>query len=481
MNIKKILSSRKVRYGSVATVLTAAFLAAVVLINVIATVLVERFPLKVDLTEGGIFQLTDDSINFLRELDKDVEITVLADEKTWTSSGTYFVQAVEVINQYAQYSSHVTVSYVDIVKNPTFVSRYPALNLVSNQILVTSGDRSRVVNYTDLFNVENYYVTSSKAEQVMTAALMYATSDDLTKVSLLTGFEEQDSSGIVSLLEKNNYLVTSQNLVTEDIDPEADMAILVAPARDLDADILKKLDTFLNNGGKYGKHLLYFADTAQGELPNLDAFLREWGIGVESGVVFQTDATKIFNYSPYFSLVDYADEVFAEKFTSRNIYPIMPYARPLTQLFTERNGFSTQVILQFGEKAGVLPADAGQDYQVTEDDIRGPIPAAIISSKIEYEGLDRKVSNVVVVGSTLSIDNSLLESTAVNNGEYYINMVNQLTERGDTISIAPKSFGGEALNINQQQTNTLMIVFVVLVPVATLAAGLVVWLRRRHK
>lgn len=485
MDFKKILSNRRLRYGSFATVFSVAFLAVIILLNVICSVLVEKYPINIDLTEDSIFMLTDDSINYLKTLDKDVKVTVLADEATFTGYGSYYTQAVEVINKYAQYSNHVTVDYVDIVKNPTFTSNYPDLDLNVYDILVECGQKSKIVSVSDLFNIktQNYstYIASSKAEQTMTSAIMAVASDKVVKVGITTGHEEYTNTGLEALLTQNNFEIVTVDLNTEDIPEDVDVAVMISPQNDLDEDILKKLDTFLKNGDNYGKNLLYFADVTQPQLPNLEAFLEEWGIVIGDGVVFQTDNSKIMNYSPYFSVVDYVDETYSENFTSKGTYVALPFSRPLSQAFTERNGFSTSVLLQFGSAAGIRPSDAADSFVPSAADASGPIPGMIMSTKARYVNLEAYESRVVVCGTVSALESYILQSTSVTNGEYFTNLFNLLTERDDVISIAPKTIGSSELNINAQQAYTLLIIFMVVLPLAVLATGIVIWFRRRNK
>lgn len=485
MDFKKILSNRKLRYGSFATAFTAAFLAVIVLLNIICSVLVEKYPISIDLTEDSIFMLTDDSIDYLKTLDKDVKITVLADEAAFTSYGSYYTQAVEVINKYAQYSKHVTVNYVDLVKNPTFTSNYPDLDLRSYDILVECGEKNKIVSVTDLFNIktQNYssYIASSKAEQTMTSAIMAVASDKVVKVAMTTGHEEYISSGLSDLLTQNNFELVTVDLNTEDIPEDVDVAVMMSPMKDFDEDLLKKLDAFLKNDENYGKNLVYFADATQPQLPNLEAFLEEWGISVGTGVVFQTDNSKILNYSPYFSLVEYVDETYSENFASKGTYATLPFSRPLSQVFTERNGFATSVMLQFGTAAGVRPDDAADNFVPSSSNASGPIPGMIMSTKARYVNLEAYESRVIVCGTVSAVESSILQSTSVTNGEYFVNMFNLLTARDDVISIAPKTIGSTELNINAQQAYTLLAIFMVVLPLAVLITGMVIWLRRRNK
>ena len=54
--------SRRFKFGSLATVITAVFVAAIILINVVAGLLLDRFPISIDLTADNRFELTQDSI-----------------------------------------------------------------------------------------------------------------------------------------------------------------------------------------------------------------------------------------------------------------------------------------------------------------------------------------------------------------------------------------------------------------------------------
>ena len=55
---KNIFNSRRFKHGSLATAMTVGFVAAVVLVNVIVGLLVERFPMNIDLTDNQIFELS---------------------------------------------------------------------------------------------------------------------------------------------------------------------------------------------------------------------------------------------------------------------------------------------------------------------------------------------------------------------------------------------------------------------------------------
>ncbi len=55
------------------------------------------------------------------------------------------------------------------------------------------------------------------------------------------------------------------------------------------------------------------------------------------------------------------------------------------------------------------------------------------------------------------------------------------TEREDVVYISPKTIGGQELGIQSNQVVILAVIFVVLLPLAVIVCGTVIWLRRRHK
>lgn len=88
------------------------------------------------------------------------------------------------------------------------------------------------------------------------------------------------------------------SLALGNIDAECDMLILVAPMSDFTPEQVQALEAWLVNDGQYGRTLFYAADVSQPELPNLEGFLREWGVSVDDGAVFETSAERTSQNQP---------------------------------------------------------------------------------------------------------------------------------------------------------------------------------------
>ena len=77
---KKPFNTRKLKYGSISVAITAVFIAAVVLLNVFATQLTDRYGLKIDTTKEQIFEISDQSVDYLKGLKEEISIDVMTDE-----------------------------------------------------------------------------------------------------------------------------------------------------------------------------------------------------------------------------------------------------------------------------------------------------------------------------------------------------------------------------------------------------------------
>lgn len=478
--------SRKLKYGAIATVITILVLVGVIVINVIVGILSDKYPLSVDLTKNQAFNLTSDSIDFLNGLEKDVQIYILNDESSFKNGGEYFTQANNVINQYAKHSGHIKVEYVSLDKNPTFSSKYPNASLSTSGILVTCGDEYKSLTVNDLFEIESsmygQYITASKAEQAMTSALLNVTSDTKVKISFLTGYSEEDSSAFKSLLQSNGYEVVEQNIMTEDIDKEAKLAVIFAPARDYDETALNKLDEFMSNDEQYGKNIVYVANSTEQSAPktNLNSFLKEWKVQVGEGLVFESNTQRILSSqqpSPYFALNDYVDEEFQKGVKTTTSPVIVPLSCPITVEDTD----AVKTLIEYSETSGIVPNNAPTDWKPSQSDINGPNPAVVVSTQSKSAGGELVDSNVAVIGSAVALGAEALSTNGFNNSAYFINMFNILCDREESITIESKTVGGEQMVITAQQANVWGAVFIYVLPILVLALGIVIWIRRRNR
>ncbi|MBC8571443.1 GldG family protein [Zongyangia hominis] len=478
-NAGNFFHSKRLKHSGLAVGLTVIVIVAVVLLNFVMSALAARYPMSIDMTKDKAFQLSQQSKDYIAGLEKDVSIKVLASQQTFTGLNDYYAQAAQIIELYGKFSDKIKVEYVDLVQNPQLENQYADLSPSNYDILIICGDQIVKLSPTDLFNVEQSYyggqIASSKAEQAMTSAIVQVTDENKVKVAVLSGHGEADITDFTGLLTTNNYEIIDHSVVTEDIPDEVSVVILAAPAKDYTVEELSRLDKFLEGDGK---SVVYLADAGQPDTPNLDAFLAEWGIKVGSGLTFETNASMVFNQNSFFTIVNYASDRFAGSLISDKIVMTLPYSRPMEKLFDEKGTVKVEELLSFSETAGVMPKDATEDYAPSDEDMVGPFPGLLYATNTSADG---KESHVVACGTYSALVSTLLESTSVGNGNYFLNMMDELSHRENNIQIVAKDISGSELGVNTAQVILLGSVFVVIVPLVVLCAGLVIWIRRRHR
>ena len=487
---KKFMKSRKAKHGTVAMAITALVIVMVIVLNIIIGLLVNRFPdLELDLTSNNSFALQDDTIDYVSHLNNDVTVYILMEKDKFESQGTYFVQAQKMLNKMASKSDgKMKIKYVDLTSNPSFTSNYPNVDWQSssanNIVLVESGKQYKVLTLTDCFEYDeqtyNYYgtysFTGTKIEQAVVTAILNVTTDDKVVVDMIKGNNEQDYSSLKSLLENNAYQVNDVSLATGDFDKDAKVAIMYAPSVDLDEKIVEKLSTWLSNDGKYGRSLIYVPTADMGEMPNLDDFLKEWGMSIDRGYVFETDETALVNASsPYAFTVSYGD-YYKDNLKNSKIPVVVSESHAVN--ITDEN--TAHALLKTTNKAGVLPIDADKSW-----DYKDPITGN--GENVAAEGVmtneDKKSSRVVVFGSYIMFSDTIMKYNSFNNSAYFMNVINTIADKEDVgITIESKSIDNTELGITDVATqNTMLVVFVIVIPIAILVAGFVFWLRRRNR
>ncbi len=498
---KKPFNKRRLKYGSLATVITVGFLAALVLVNVIVSLLLERFPLDIDLTPDKRFALTEDSAAYIRDLSRDVSITVLAAESRFSAAGSQgneigdlYKQAYEVLQNYERYSGgHIKVSFVDPVTNPTVTQAYPNESFTAGDMIVESDLRMKKVALNSLFSYsQSQYDGSvtyrSEAEQNLTSAIMYVTDENPVTVSVLTGFDTPDISAYLELLKANNYEVVEQDLLTGDVDQEAAFVILPQPSGDLSAEQVKKLEAYLDNDGNFGKGLVFVASQTSPVGPVLKSFLAEWGVSVGDGFLYETSDGN-FLQNPFNMLNRIVDDTTVEAMGNASAAPLLaPYARPLELVFgpsasgdgTYASGYRTaRILTESSDTAVVIPADYGEDFDPYAQPQQS-YPTMVLTSRMKYEGMTPMTSYVVTISSPEMLSSTYMTYQMFSNSSLMAAVNERLAARKAQVTILPLNISVNSITITDAQVKTYMVILVILVPVATLAAGVIIWLRRRH-
>ena len=154
--------SRKFRYGGMATAMSAVVIVVVILINVVAGILNDRFPITWDLTKDKTFTLSQESIDVAKNVKEKVDIKVFAEEKLFTSQSTESDELNTILRQFyettKQYNTQsggkVVTQYLDLNADPTLAQAYADYDISAGSILFQCGEKYRVISVNDLVQQE---------------------------------------------------------------------------------------------------------------------------------------------------------------------------------------------------------------------------------------------------------------------------------------------------------------------------------------
>ncbi len=472
-----------------ALVITAVVLVATILLNVVVSLMSDKLPgMSIDLTSKGAFQLSETSIKLAQNVKKDLKITFLDDKQSYrskASSNTYYAQVMAIAEEYGKYNNKISAEYISIVDNPNFENKYPQETLSADNIIVSCGDKYRILDQYDIFNVKSYYSTysyiaSSKAEEAFDGAILAVTSTESTKLAIVEDNSTEDFTYFKNILEQNNYELVSVKLEQEDIPKDAKMLIVFTPEKDFSKTAAKKIRTYLENNKEYGKNMLYIPSSKTYKTPNLDEVLSDWGITVGDGLAYELESSSVYGRNMYDGILCYmGSNAFTSKFDDNSAPVISSYARPIT---LDSNA-ETQSLLQYSSKSGVCPSDADDSYDFT-----GNAKGNIIIAGYGVNGIfandkksSDKISTVFVFGSSTMFEKTILAST-YSDQKYILAMLSESCGRVDQeITVEAKELTQYDVQIDNNSASVIGLVCYVGFPIAVICAGLIVFVKRRNK
>jgi ABC-type uncharacterized transport system involved in gliding motility auxiliary subunit len=505
---KQPLNKKKLKYGTLATIFTLIVTAIVVAVNLIAQEVTDRLDLTMDLTDDDIYSISDDTIDYLSSLQQEVQIVVLADESAFDDSTIYLKQASEVIKKYALYSDEVSVEFVDMNKNPSYVSKFTSIysgDLEEGNIVVyrastgdDDADRIKVLTLNDMFVTEydsygNLSVTQSNAEQELTSAVMYVTDANPKKAVLVStsmpSSVQYAAQSLLQILESNGYDLEEVDLLTADLDVDStDLLVICAPLNDFNSAVIDKISDYLYNDGNLGKNVLYMANYDQGTTTNLDELLEEWGISVGDSYIAESDTSASQSVGVYGlqSMIKSSIGVISNDdysgLVSDTTLPIaVPVARPLELLWETNGDRETTTILCTSSTSALIPLDADSDFDISTAET-GIQNVMVMGSKYIYDDDNEKVtSNLMVMGSAFMCDPYITQDTSYNNGEFILNAINQMTGKSNGITIVPKSLSIQSISIETAEATAIKTVVMFVIPIIVVLIGILVYVRRRNR
>lgn len=511
---KKIRNAALFKRGGYSVAVTAAVLAAIILLNVLVGALADRVNLEYDISSSKNNSVSEENAEFIKGVTGEVAVTVCAAKEDYTgnymlsfanqyysvsdsNTTEYFKQTVNIIDKYGALNRDIDISYVD-TQDPSFTeisSKYANEELNYGDIIVSSSaagtQRHRIIKFSDVYELADesgyasygygyYTIGSNNIETALTSAIAYVTSSETKKIALLTGHSSADyTTDFVSVLKNNNYETeaVSDSMITS-ISDEFDAAIIAAPTVDFMDSELEALSRFLENGGSYGKGILYFADASNPHLPNLSGFLSKYGIIEEEGILFQTDSRYHTEDSPATMGIYPTGE---DSLTESTNYCITGYNVPLKLSSETPDGVTLTEILTTADGAVKAPIGASAEWSEYTDEDKG-VYSGLIQAKISSDEAEGE-SYIMAFGSMEYIMSEWTEYSNLSNMDIALLSAERASGADSSAySFVAKKITDESYadSVTASGTGTVRLIFMFLLPAAAIIAGIYVYIRRRN-
>ena len=474
---KAASNGRVFRSGLYSAAITAAVLVLAILVNLLVRALPTKYT-AFDLSEAGLYTLSDSSTQVAWDLTQDVTIYYLCE----TGNEDQIIS--KLLDKYASESSHITWELKDPAIYPTFAAQYGAQDASTGSLILVSGDQNVVLDASDLYDYDysDYYTTGTysvtfSGESKITSAIYRLTSGEQKHAYYTTNHGEQTlTDTLTDALENQNISLTALDLLSSGSVPEdCDLLIINVPAQDFASagnlvDEMSLLRSYLNAGGK----VLLTTDTYY-NTPNLDALMAEFGLTRTEGLVVEGDSGHYMNGYPYYLLPDYTNPTESTALdgvdTSRHV--LLQMAQGIT--LNETDDVVAEALLTTSNAA--YSKVAGYEMTTAEEedgDLDGPFTLAAYARNTTTE------AEVIWINCG-NMDNESAYQVVPGNCTFLQGCASSLAGQVSGVLIDSKALEAAPISVSSGQAAVLGLVFIIILPAALLAVGAIVVILRRRK
>ena len=539
----KLLHTKKFRYGSVSVALTVVIIAAVILFNAIFTALSEKFTWYLDMTSDEMYTLSDEAKALLDQAffvvnengertaprkytdpqtgeEKDIEVTIIfctpRDQMEAETTQRYVLYTVL---EMAQEYPNINVKFVDYLTNPSAVSQYKessGQSIGPYSIIVTNGKQSRVYALSALFTTDSSTetVVGYNGEQRLVSAIHAVTQVQTPVACYTTGHKEEDSfegSALHMLLYENGYDVKPIDLSTQEIPADCTLIVIFDPK---EGDFLEKnhhnrvseidkLERFMDNNHS----VMVFFDYETHRMPNLEAFLGEWGVGIARHTDEQTgvesnylikDTSEAYRMDPYANQAVYVEAGLGASLTrqlrdAKNPKPVMfPYAGAIESTYdltyNDEKGYYFGNYYENGVMRESFDVFTSSDSAVAlagEQTLDAKAPFSYM--KVTRETIYREETNestfayLLACASTDFVSAGALDVASYGNHTVLTRACQELGGAQVSVSLACKYFSDMEINsITAKAANQYTVVLTVVPAAVIFIAGVYIMIRRKY-
>lgn len=472
--IKEQFNRKSFRLGGYSVLISIIVIAIAVFVVMTVDSLSSKYT-KPDMTSASLYSLSEESINIAHSVNKDVTIYMLA------QSGYEDKLTQTIIEKYSGYNDKIKVELKDPIVFPNFAKQYTSESIQNNSLIVVCGEKSRYIPSSDIYKTTTDYSTYTQntefdAENQITSALSFVISEDLPKIYYTSGHgEEALSSQTLSDIKKQNIDTEEIGLLTlSQIPEDADLILINNPQSDISSAEKDLLLSYLKSGGS----MILITGYNGVEMPVLNELMRNYKVERENKLVFEGNANMTVGGYPYFLVPDMISTKITDPLINEKYAVLLPLAHPIKVLDNSDSSAIAIKILNTSS-AGYTKSNAEsmENLQKQAGDEEGKYSVGVTIT----DTVEKGETKIAWFSSAHLLSDNINQMVSGGNRDLFLNAVNWICDREEGIAIHAKSLQSEALTIPTGIRNMWSIIFVFIIPILFIAAGIYVLYKRRIK
>ncbi len=423
---------------------------------------------EIDTTRSGRNSLSDSSIVITKRLEKPLRITAFAG-----SNPELRERIDQLMQSYQRYKKDIELVYIDPNAEPDRV-REAGIRYSSQLLLEYDGSKE---------------VLNTLGEEALTNALTRLGHRGERWLVFLAGHGERqpdrsanfDLSKWSEQLQKRGFRTRALSLAeTPQVPANTSVLVIAGPQVDLLPGEVKKIQRFVREGG----NLLWLMDP--GPIHGLDALAEQVGIEFEPGTIVDIKSQQLTGRPTALVISEYSNHPAVNDFRDNTIFPnacaisvLDSDATPpeSAERQTDDSNWDHQVLIDTRTTSWSETGNLNQAIDFNKGkDIPGPLNLAIAATR----KIDDKEQRVAIICDGDFASNAFVMGNA-GNLDFSMSIANWLSHDDAYISLPTRTVPDQVLQLSNTSRTIIMVFFVILLPLALTASGVLIWLKRRKR
>ena len=494
---KKVLSSKRFKYGSSSVIFSAVFVVFILLINLVLSFAdAKTGGLYIDMTSKKLFGVTDASRQALEGVSLPVEI-VFARPSDIIAGNDYSNQIRLLAENFESEFENVTVLYKDVLTEPAYFNTFKTTSadvITDSSIVVYCPSTGLSVIY-DLTNMYKLSSSTGKVfafdgENKLASAILKVArnKDTLLKAGFVIGHNENTIDTFKHFLEDYGYEVSNVDLKTVNkkqlaeynllvvLDPQTDF---IGRATETSNEIELIRDYVKEDFG----NVMFFMNANAPDMPELNALLEDsFGVKLNTrsyiveGAAHQSNYLGLGNGLEFYGTFSNENsgagyELHKNISTSDGVYPYFAMVPSIDIATSESGNMTVSPVIVTSDKAKLVEGDDSVlDWKSK--------PLMTLTRFTRIEGNNEKSAHVLVCPTTGFLYG--LEVASFANADLLKNALITMGNSNIIADIDFKVLDESEITVTTAVQTAMMKKLAIIIPVIIAVIGVFVFIKRKY-